>query len=138
MSEPILQAMYSVPIRRRVGSTESIIPEEYRHRIHTKWQEHVRCSLYPGENLVKITWDGPEQAILTYQRENGAVSRRVGVVPASSGGGGTLPELHRPSHIRRGLYLRVIRRCGTGRILSNRISHGHRDGRILTTPVGVA
>lgn len=47
----IAQSMYSVPIRRRVGSTESIIPEEYRHRTHTKWQEHVRCSLYPGKNL---------------------------------------------------------------------------------------
>lgn len=131
----IAQSMYSVPIRRRVGSTESIIPEEYRHRTHTKWQEHVRCSLYPGENLVKVAWDGPEQAIITYARENGATSRRVGAVPASSGGG-PLPELHCPSHVRRGLCLRGIRRCGTSRILSNRISHCHRHGRNLT-PLGV-
>lgn len=34
MSGPILQALYSVPITRRVGSAESLIPEECRARTH--------------------------------------------------------------------------------------------------------
>ena len=88
MTQAISQSMYSVPITRRVGSVESIIPEMYRSRTHASWQEHVRCALFPGENVVKVTWNGTDDAQLIYQREDGKVSQTIGHIPANSGGGG--------------------------------------------------
>lgn len=87
MTQAISQSMYSVPITRRVGSVESIIPEMYRSRTHASWQEHVRCALFPGENVVKVTWNGTDDAQLIYQREDGKVSQTIGHIPANSGGG---------------------------------------------------
>lgn len=85
MAEPITQAMYSVPITRRVGYYESQIPEEYRGRTHTAKQEHVRCALFPGENMVKVTWGGADEATVIYQREEqgkAVATQTLGVIPA--------------------------------------------------------
>lgn len=87
MSEPITQAMYSVPIVRRENHTESLIPEEYRDRTHANKNNYVRCGLFPGENIVRVTWGGPEQANLYYQRPDGGGVTTVGYVPSGSGGG---------------------------------------------------
>lgn|GEM_PF-2776628 len=88
MAEPITQAMYSVPITRRVGYYESQIPEEYRGRTHTAKQEHVRCALFPGENMVKVTWGGADEATVIYQCEEqgkAVATQTLGVIPAGGG-----------------------------------------------------
>jgi len=85
MSESIAQAMYSVPITRRVGSDESLIPEEYRARTPASSQTQVRCGLFPGENMVKVTWGGPEEAQLICKVDEADQSYHVGSVPAGGG-----------------------------------------------------
>lgn len=74
---------YSVPITRRVGSNESEIPEPYRARTHLNHQ--VRCGLFAGDNLVQVTWSGPDQALLRFRRGDNSGLTLVGTIP--SGGG---------------------------------------------------
>lgn len=110
---------YSVPITRRVGSAESEIPPEYRGRTHMSWQEHVRCGLFAGDNLVQVTWNGPDEATLRNMQANGPAVTIVGTVPGA--GGGAYPHIPCPSHQRPGLRL--------GHIQHDRIRGGHRPGR---------
>lgn len=76
---------YSVPITRRVGSIESEIPSEYRGRAHMPWKGHVRCGLFAGDNIVQVTWNGPDEATLRNMQANGPDVTIVGTIP--SGGG---------------------------------------------------
>lgn len=77
---------YSVPITRRVGSNESEIPEPYRARTHLNHQ--VRCGLFAGDNLVQVTWSGPDQALLRFRRGDNSGLTLVGTIPS---GGGCVP-----------------------------------------------
>lgn len=131
MAEPITQAMYSVPITRRVGYYESQIPEEYRGRTHTAKQEHVRCALFPGENMVKVTWGGADEATVIYQREEqgkAVATQTLGVIPA---GGCSLEAVQCPRAHSPGLRVRQIRYSRTRGRHRSWLRHGHRHGRIL-------
>ena len=137
MTQAISQSMYSVPITRRVGSVESIIPEMYRSRTHASWQEHVRCALFPGENVVKVTWNGTDDAQLIYQREDGKVSQTIGHIPANSGGGCSLEAVQCPRAHSPGLCVRQIRYSRTRGRHRGWLRHSHRDGQRLVH-MGVA
>lgn len=73
---------YSVPITRRVGSIESEIPEKYRGRTHMTNKNHVRCGLFAGDNIIQVTWNGPDEATLQNMQENNTNLTIVGTVPA--------------------------------------------------------
>ena len=92
MSEPISQAVYSVPIVRAVGSRESKIPEEFQYRVARSSIPYVRCPLFPGENLVKVTWGGPETVLVNAFDTATKTGYQAGVIPANSGGGGSAPR----------------------------------------------
>lgn len=76
---------YSVPITRRAGFTESSIPPEYRDRTHMTEQNHVRCGLFAGDNLVQVTWTGPDEVSLRNMRPGDPNVTFVGTIPSGEG-----------------------------------------------------
>lgn len=137
MSEPIAQSMYSVPIVRTVGSKESKIPEAYQYRVARSSIPYVRCPLFPGENLVKVTWGGPETVLVNAFDTATKTGYQAGVIPADSGGGYPLQDVQYPRDQRPRLRVRHFPRYCNRSIDSNGSRHRHQHGRQLT-PQGVA